>query len=251
MKHSRLKILSFPILLTLTSCQSNFAWYEISPMTKAGRSNLSFLIDGYIDTISLSLTAIFTSVMLGLFVSLCGYSKVKLVNRLSRFYIVIFRAVPIMALVLWVFYGLPIFWGINLGPFASGVLSLALSDAAFEAEIFRAGIQSVPLGQKEAAKSIGLNKWQIYKLVIIPQAIRKILPALANQFIYVLKMSAIVSVIGLTELTKKANELVVTTYRPLEIYSVLIIEYLILIVFISWIFHRLENKLRANSLKYG
>ncbi len=144
---------------------------------------------------------------------------------------------------MWVFYGLPVIVGRQLGVFATGVLSLALSDSAFEAEVFRAGIQSVPKGQLEAAKSIGLSWSQQMRLVVMPQAIKVILPALGNQFVYVMKMSSLVSVIGLEELTRRANELNVNEYRPLEIYTLLVVEYLALIIFVSWLVRRLEKKM--------
>ena len=144
---------------------------------------------------------------------------------------------------MWVFYGLPVIVGLQLGVFATGVLSLALSDSAFEAEVFRAGIQSVPKGQLEAAKSIGLSWSQQMRLVVMPQAIKVILPALGNQFVYVMKMSSLVSVIGLEELTRRANERNVSEYRPLEIYTLLVVEYLALIIFVSWLVRRLEKKM--------
>jgi len=131
-----------------------------------------------------------------------------------------------------------------LSPFIAGIVSLALSDSAFEAEVFRAGIQSIPKGQRDAARSIGLNKYQAMRLVIFPQALRIILPAIGNQFVYVVKMSSLVSIIGLADLTRKANELVVSVYRPLEIYTFLVIEYLVLILVISYLVRKLENKLR-------
>ena len=126
----------------------------------------------------------------------------------------------------------------------TGIISLALSDSAFEAEIFRAGLQSIELGQRDAAKSIGLNKFQEMRLIVFPQAIRIILPAIGNQFVYVLKMSSLVSIIGLADLTRKANELVVTVYRPLEIYTFLVLEYLLLIIIISYLIRKLENRLK-------
>ena len=158
----------------------------------------------------------------------------------------LFRSVPLLVLLLWVFYGLPVIIGLQLSVFATGVLSLALSDSAFEAEVFRAGIQSVPKGQIEAAKSLGLTWSQQMRLVVMPQAIKVILPALGNQFVYVLKMSSLVSVIGLQELTRRANELNVSEYRPLEIYTLLVAEYLLLILVVSYLVRRLERRLANN-----
>ena len=134
-------------------------------------------------------------------------------------------------------------FNITVGPFTAGIISLAISDSAFESEIFRAGIQSIKKGQRDAAKSIGLDRYQSMRLIILPQALRVILPAIGNQFVYVVKMSSLVSIIGLADLTRKANELVVSVYRPLEIYSFLVLEYLFLILIISYLVRKLEKKL--------
>ena len=113
-----------------------------------------------------------------------------------------------------------------------------------QAEIFRAGINSIKKAQWEAGSSLGLNFFKRLRLVILPQAIKNILPALGNQFVYVLKMSSLVSIIGIGDLTRKANELVVSTYRPLEIYTFLILEYLVLILIVSYFVRKLEKKLK-------
>jgi len=164
-------------------------------------------------------------------------------RAVNRVYVEALRAVPLLVLLLWVYYGLPVVLGIELNVFSAGLLTLALSDAAFEAEIFRAGIQSVGVGQSEAASSLGLSRWQSMRLVILPQAVRRILPALGNQFVYVLKMSSLISVIGYQELTRRSNELVLVEYRPLEIYTMLVIEYLALILLASWGVRRLERRM--------
>ena len=151
----------------------------------------------------------------------------------NRVYVELVRAVPILVLILWVYYGLPQVADISISVFWAGVLALAISDSAFQAEIFRAGIQSIDRGQHEAAHSISLSYVDKMRYVILPQAIKRILPALGNQLVYMLKMSSLVSVIGMEELTRRANELVVTEYRPLEIYTVLVLEYLVLILVVS------------------
>ena len=131
--------------------------------------------------------------------------------------------------------------------FWAGVLALALSDNAFQAEIFRAGIQSIDKGQYEAAQSISLNYRDTMRYVILPQAIRRILPALGNQLVYMLKMSSLVSVIGMQALTRKANELVVTAYRPLEIYTILVLEYMVLILIVSAGVRWLERRMSGSE----
>ena len=234
------------ILLTVTACANNYnwGWYILDPTLDNGLTNLEFLISGLGLTVSISLISISISLIIGFFISIPGLSKNTFIRSFNRLYIEFFRAIPLLVLLLWVYYGLPIVFGISFGAFVAGVISLSLSDSAFEAEIFRAGLQSIGLGQRDAAKSIGLNKLQEMRLIILPQAIRIILPAIGNQFVYVLKMSSLVSIIGLADLTRKANELVVTVYRPLEIYTFLVLEYLVLIIIISYLIRKLEKRLK-------
>ncbi len=234
------------LILLISGCSSNWGWYVVNPANKAGSINLQFMLSGLYYTILLSLTAILISVVSGLLIALPGLSKNVYFRSFNRIYVEIVRSVPILVLILWVYYGMPQIAGINIGVFWAGVIALALSDSAFEAEIFRAGIQSVGKGQYEAAHTISLTYTDTMRFVILPQAIRRILPALGNQLVYMLKMSSLVSVIGMQELTRKANELVVTEYRPLEIYTVLILEYLVLILIVSAGVRWLERHLQSD-----
>lgn len=241
------------LLLFLAGCGSSggrrysWGWYVVSPFTEAGRSNLLFLLRGLWPTISISLLAFAFSIVIGLLIGSLALMPQRWPRLINRIYVEGVRAIPLLVLLLWVYYGLPISLGIELDVFTAGVLALALSDSAFEAEIFRAGIQSIAKGQHEAARSLGLSTWQTMRFIILPQAIRRILPPLGNQFVYVLKMSSLVSVIGLTELTRRANELNVVEYRPLEIYTILIIEYLLLILIVSYVIRQLEKRLSASE----
>jgi polar amino acid transport system permease protein len=243
----RVAILS--TLLAVASCGGNYnwGWYVVLPTTKQGQTNIEFLLSGLWMTISLSLLAITISVGIGLLVALPGLSSRPFMRGLNRIYVEFFRAIPILVMLLWVYYGLPIVLGINLSAFVAGVTALALCDSAFEAEIFRGGIQSIARGQSEAADSLGLSYWDKMRYVILPQAIRRILPPLGNQFVYVLKMSSLVSVIGTYELTKRANELVTSQYRPLEIYTFLVLEYLVLILIVSQGVRWLERRMQADE----
>lgn len=224
-----------------------WGWYVVSPWTEAGRSNLQFLIGGLWNTLALSGTAMAISILLGLLVALPAIGTNPWGRRFNRLYVELVRSVPLLVLILWVYYGLPVVAGLTLSVFWAGVLALALSDSAFEAEIFRAGIEGVPKGQVEAAQTVGLSWAQTMRHVVLPQALRRILPPLGNQFVYMLKMSALVSIIGMQELTRRANELVVTEYRPLEIYTVLVLEYLVLILLVSQAVRRLERRLDAGE----
>ena len=236
----------FSIFLLLQGCSSNYnwGWDIINPNNLEGLTNLKFLISGITITIYISVISIILAMIIGLLITLPSLSKNKFLNYLNITYVEIIRAIPLLVLILWIYYGLPIISGISFSPFVSGIIALTISESAFQAEIFRAGINSIKKAQWEAGSSLGLTFFARLRLIILPQAIKNILPALGNQFVYVLKMSSLVSVIGIADLTRKANELVVTTYRPLEIYTFLILEYLILILFVSYLVRKLEKKLK-------
>ena len=240
------------LLMLLGGCASSstWGWYVIDPSTASGAANLRFMVSGFWATIQISVIAAVLSMLLGLIIALPGLATNRWLRLSNRVYVEFVRAIPLLPLLFWVFYGMPVVFksmGIDLpiSAFWGAVLTLVISDSAFTAEIYRAGIQAVPKGQFEASKSLGLGYLRAMQLVILPQAIRTILPALANQFIYIVKMSAFASVIGFQELTRRANELVVTEYRPLEIYTLLILEYLVLVLIISagvrWLERRMQQ----------
>lgn len=250
-------ILGLAALVLLGGCASetnNWGWYVIDPRTNAGYNNIRFLLNGFGATITLSVIAAVLSMIIGLMVALPGMSTNRWVRLPSRIYVEFVRAIPLLPMLFWVFYGLPVVlrsMGINVGidAFWGAIITLAISDSAFTAEIYRSGIQSINKGQTEAAKTVGLSYGQTMRYVILPQAIKRILPPLANQFIYIVKMSAFASVIGMQELTRRANELVVTEYRPLEIYTLLIFEYLVLVLIISFFVRWLERRMGADESK--
>jgi len=236
------------LFLSLASCTDHeWGWYILSPNKVNGLTNLKFLLSGMGVTIYISLVSIIISMVLGFIVAIPSLAKSKLLTYINIGYVEIVRAIPLLVLILWVYYGLPIMTGLSFSPFVSGIIALAISESAFQAEIFRAGINSIKKAQWEAGSSLGLTFYKRLRLVILPQAIKNILPALGNQFVYVLKMSSLVSIIGIADLTRKANELVVSTYRPLEIYTFLILEYLILILIVSYFVRKLERKLKVDG----
>lgn len=240
-------------LLALGGCSGGvWGWYVINPMTDAGWTNVRFMVSGMGATISISLIAAAISIVLGLLVALPGQSNKRGWRIVNRVYVEFVRSIPLLPMLFWVFYGLPLVFkamGLNvpIDPFWGAIITLAVSDSAFTAEIYRSGIQSIARGQREAAQTVGLSYMQTMRYVIMPQAIRRILPPLANQFIYIVKMSAFASVIGMQELTRRANELVVTEYRPLELYSLLIVEYLVLVLIISAGVRWLERRMGSDE----
>lgn len=242
------------VCLALAGCSSStsWGWYVIDPTKPQGWTNVRFLVSGMGSTIALSLIAAAISIILGLIVALPGLSSRRGIRMINRVYVELIRSIPLLPMLFWVFYGLPIVFksmglDIPIDPFWGAIITLAISDSAFTAEIYRAGIQSIARGQTEAAQTIGLSYLQTMRYVILPQAFRRILPPLANQFIYIVKMSAFASVIGMQELTRRANELVVTEYRPLEIYTLLIFEYLILVLVISAGVRWLERRMGSDE----
>ena len=241
-------ILLLPLILTSCgSTEHEWAWYILSPNKVNGLTNLKFLLSGMGLTIYISVISIIISMFLGFVVAIPSLAKNKFLTYINIGYVEIVRAIPLLVLILWVYYGLPIMTGLSFSPFVSGIIALAISESAFQAEIFRAGINSIKKSQWEAGSSLGLTFYKRLRLVILPQAIKNILPALGNQFVYVLKMSSLVSIIGIADLTRKANELVVSTYRPLENYTFLILEYLILILIVSFFVRKLEKKLKKDG----
>ena len=241
----RIALILTPLFL-LVACGDNFGWHVVDPTLKGGRSNLDFMISGFWYTILLSLTSLAISIPMGLAIGLCGLSSNRAISGFNRTYVEVIRAIPLLVLILWVYYGLPEL-DVRISLFWSGVIALAIGESAFQAEIFRGGIQSVPRGQIEAAKAISLSRTDTMRYIILPQAIRRILPAMGNQFIYVVKMSSLVSIIGAPELTRKANELIVTEYRALEIYTVLALEYLVLVLILSAGVRWLERKMGSDE----
>ena len=235
------------LIIPLSSCSGQeLGWFILSPNNIEGLTNLKFLLSGLTTTIYISILSIVISMIIGFIVAIPSLAKSKFLTYLNIAYVEIVRSIPLLVLILWIYYGLPIMTGISFSPFVSGIIALSISESAFQAEIFRAGINSIKKSQWEAGSSLGLNFFRKLRLVIFPQAIKNILPAIGNQFVYVLKMSSLVSVIGIGDLTRKANELVVTTYRPLEIYTFLILEYLILILIVSYFVRKLEKKLKKD-----
>tara|TARA_B100001057_G_C22859183_1_gene953821 strand:+ start:2340 stop:3098 length:759 start_codon:yes stop_codon:yes gene_type:complete len=241
-------IIALIIPFIFSGCSSNYqwGWYAIMPNNKIGLSNIEFLLGGLGYTVVLSVISIFFAIIIGLLVSIASISKSRSLNAINIGYTEIVRAIPVLVMILWVYYGLPVLLNLNFTAFTAGIIALSICESPFIAEIFRSGIQAVPKGQKEAGSSMGMNFYQIFYHITLPQAVRIILPALGNQFIYMLKMSSLVSIIGLNELTRKANELVVSQYRPLEIYTFLVLEYLVLILMVSFLVRRLEKKLKIN-----
>jgi polar amino acid transport system permease protein len=162
-----------------------------------------------------------------------------------RVYLWLFRGTPVLLQIVFAFNVLPSF-GVVLPGYACAVLALGLNEAAYMAEIFRSGIGAIPAGQREAARSLGLAEWRIMRLIVLPQAIRIVVPAIGNQFISMLKLSALVSVIGVRELLLIADQAAASNFRYLEALAAAGVYYLALTSLFVVVQHRIERALRRD-----
>jgi len=247
------RLLLLPGLLFLAGCtaESMAGWRVVDPGQPKGRQHLLFLLGGFQITITLSLAAILAGVILGLAGALLLRSRHRVVRGLTRIVVELVRIVPLFVLLLWVYYALPIIIRgmadsslgnfleplADLSPFAAATLALSANAGAFLTEIFRAGIEGVPRGQVEAARSLGMSANASFTRIVLPQALRRMLPATVNQFINTVKDSSLAAAIGLAELQTQ-------TYRPLELYSVLALEYLALLLALTWLARLVERRVR-------
>ncbi|PLS17332.1 nickel transporter [Bacillus sp. M6-12] len=207
--------------------------------------NIGLLLDGVLLTLQISALALIISIPVGVILGLCRISKYKIISFLATAYIEFIRGVPLLVLLFWIFFVLGKF--LQLGPYWSAVLGLAAFSGAFVAEIIRAGIESVPKGQMESARSSGMTYFQAMRLIILPQAFRKMLPPLASQFIILIKDSSLVSVISVTDLTLVAKNLIVTSFRSLEVWTAVAILYFIITFTLSQVIRIFERKFKLRE----
>jgi polar amino acid transport system permease protein len=205
--------------------------------------NLPVLLSGISMTVLAAIFSMIGALVLGLPVALLRIARVR-VAWIAYIYIELFRNLPLLVLVLWVFTVLPLLTGLTLDPFLCGVLALTLNLAAFVAEIYRAGITSLGLGQTQAALALGMTKPQLYRRIILPQAIVRVLPALGSLWVSLFKDTSILSVIGVAELMYEGRVVATDTYRPLEIFTgVAVIYYLLAYpqaLGVNWMFERFQ-----------
>ncbi|HEJ6137341.1 TPA: ectoine/hydroxyectoine ABC transporter permease subunit EhuC [Pseudomonas aeruginosa] len=209
--------------------------------------NLPFLLQGVWLTLGVTAVSIAVAIILGLGIGLMRISKRHLLRRISIAYIEIFRNTPALVQLIWVYYCLPVLTGVNLDPVSSCMVALSVNGAAYVAEIFRAGIQAVPSGQAEAARSIGMSYPLAMRKIILPQAVRHMIPPFVNEAVSLLKYSSLVSVLGVADLTYQAQTLSTSTFRPIEIFTFIGVVYFLLCWAMSVGAQWLERRLKASS----
>ena len=166
---------------------------------------------------SVSFFALLLSIPIGTVAGLFRVSRFRALRAVAALYVEFFRGVPLLVLLIWIFFVLGRFF--KLTPYWSAVSGLGIFSGAFVAEIVRSGVQSVPKGQMEAARASGMTYLKAMRYVILPQALRKVLPPMASQFIILVKDSSLVSVISIVDLSMVAKNLVATTFRSIEVWT--------------------------------
>ena len=198
------------------------------------------LLEAMGHTLLLALCGLFFACILGLIFGLLSVLKNRVCNVISTIFVDVIRGVPMIVLAFFIYFGFPQFVSSTLGiknftlsALQAGTVALALNCGAYMAEIIRAGIQSVDKGQMEAARSLGLPYWKAMQRVVLPQAIRTMIPSIINQFIITLKDTSILSVIGFPELVNTAKNVVANTMRSSEVWFIVGVMYLIVITILS------------------
>ena len=228
----------------------------------------STLSKGLLTTLGVTFSAFILASLIGLLIALAGFSRYRVLREFSRFYVEIFRGIPVLVLLFYIaFVGAPemvklynwlLQWPIEAGWLETArtrdftllwraILALSISYSAFIAEVFRAGIQEVGKGQIEAAQALGLSSWQRFRLIILPQAMRKILPPLGNDLVAMIKDSALVSVLGVQDITQLGKVFSASSFQFFETYNVVAFMYLVLTLSLSLLIRAFEAHLRRND----
>ena len=200
------------------------------------------------------LSLIFAFIIRSIF-GLMNVSKSKILNCIGTIYVDGIRGVPLIVLAYFIYFGIPAavkaigFTDFKLTALVAGTISLSMNAGAYMAEIFRAGIQSVDKGQMEAARSLGLSYGKSMRKVILPQAIRTMIPSIINQFIISLKDTSILSVIGFPELTKAGNIIVGNTFKALQVWGIVAVMYMVVIITLSRVAKRIERRINVGKLE--
>lgn len=206
----------------------------------------SFFLSGLRYTLLLAVMGVFFGFVLGIIVSLLRMSKWRVLRFIATAWVEFLRGTPMLVQLFLIHYGLPEF-GLEFTPMQSGVITLTINSSAYLAEIFRAGIQGVDRGQVEAARSLGMRQGMTMRYIVLPQALKNVLPAIGNEFITIIKESSIVSMIGVMDLLFQARTITTITYEGLNPLIVIAIMYFVLTFTLSKILGILERRLNTDD----
>jgi His/Glu/Gln/Arg/opine family amino acid ABC transporter permease subunit len=207
--------------------------------------SIPFLLKGAIYTVQVSVLAILFGLVLGWLLGLAAVSGVTVLRVLTAAYVQFIRGTPLLVQIFLIYFGLPAL-GIDIPAFWSGVIALGLNSGGFQAEIVRAGIESIDRGQSEAARSIGMSHLQTLVLILVPQTVRRVIPPLTNELITLTKSSSLLSAIAALELTHAGQLIIARTFAPFEIYAAVAVLYLVLVALLSRGSALLEKRVFVN-----
>lgn len=218
---------------------SSFSWADI-------RAFAPQLLAGTAVTIQLTLFSMAVALVVGLVVALARISRHALLRLPATIYVEFMRGTPLLLQLFYIYYVLP-FFGIRMEAFTAGVLGLSLNYAAYLSEVYRSGIQAIPIGQREAALSLGMSPALVMRRIILPQALRIVVPPIGNYFIALFKDSALAAVITIPELLRRGNLLAASTFKHFEIYTMVALIYLLISYPASLGVSYLERRLRLET----
>jgi His/Glu/Gln/Arg/opine family amino acid ABC transporter permease subunit len=209
-----------------------------------------YLTEGLVTTLEITGAAVVLGLLLGFIVAIirCTYlktGKMKIANAICRVYLTVIRGTPMMVQLLIIFY--VVFASVNVSKILVAIIAFGINSGAYVAEIVRGGIMSIDNGQMEAGRSLGLNYRQTMISIIMPQALKSVLPALANECIVLLKETSVAGYIGVYDLTKGGDEIRAQTYSPFLPLIAVAVVYLVMVMFLTFLVGKLERRLSAND----
>lgn len=217
--------------------------FDISLVTQS----MPLLLAGALVTLKITAMAVGLGMVFGLIAAIGALCNNRVIHYIARAYVNFIRGTPLLVQIFILYFALPVVTGVRIDPFTAAVAACSINSGAYVAEIFRAGIQSIAIGQRRAALSLGMTSAQTMRYVVLPQAFKRVIPPLGNEFIAMLKDSSLVSVIGFEELTRKGQLIIADTYGSLEIWSTVAILYLIMTFTISQFVAVMEKKFHTGE----
>ncbi len=247
------------VVLLLSGCSDlryNWDFSVVLPLNPEGAGRFYYLIGGFWLTLQISLLSTLFGGIFGLCVAFLGLARTTfnlfgmtikvylLFQFLIRIYLEVIRNMPVFVLMLWAYFAMPIITPFDISPFGAVIFTLSITAAAFLSEIFRAGIESIDRGHVEAARSVGMSSWQTMRRIILPQAVRRVLPPITSEFVLIVKNSSLGAFVGLLELTRRAFQINanLNTSRAPEVYLLLTIEFLVILVTLSRLSQWVEKR---------
>ncbi|AWX58983.1 amino acid ABC transporter permease [Brevibacillus formosus] len=203
---------------------------------------LPVLAQGSVVTLKITVISLFFALLIGLLFGLMSTSRSKILRGIATAYVDFLRGTPLLVQIFFIYFGLPPVLDIKIPETTAGILALSLNAGAYLAEIFRGGILSIDKGQMEAARSLGLTHGKAMRLVILPQAVRRMIPAFVNQFIVTLKDTSLLTVIGIRELMNSGEIIISSNFRSFEIWAVVAVFYFLMIYILSLLSRSLERR---------